>query len=64
MFVSVASWVTWSYLSRVAPCYLARWQSLRVCVHCVTVISHQSEAAEPHIDIPDCLPASLAKIDM
>lgn len=43
--------------------------SLCTCVHAapcaaITVISHHSEAAEPHIDIPDCLPASLAKIDM
>lgn len=39
------------------PAIAAGWQSLRVCVGCVTVISHQSEAAEPHIDILDCLTA-------
>lgn len=46
------------------------WCVVCVCVHvrafivplcaAVTVISHQSEAAEPHIDIPDCLPACLS----
>lgn len=56
-----------SKLSNAASLHFTR--SLCTCVHAapcaaITVISHQSEAAEPHIDIPDCLPASLAKIDM
>lgn len=49
--------------SMVAHCNHTRRQD--VCVFdvapcaAITVISHQSEAAEPHIDIPDCLPACL-----
>lgn len=43
------------------PATVARWQSLRVCGGCVTVISHQSEAAEPHIDILGCKPACLPR---
>lgn len=41
-------------------------KSVCVCVFsaplcaAVTVISHQSEAAEPHIDIPHCLPVYLS----
>lgn len=62
-----STWVTWSYLSCVYGCTLLPHppaKSVCVCVRCtaeitVTVISHQSEAAEPHIDIPDCLPVCL-----
>lgn len=64
-------WVTRSYLSclwlhpatsptdKVCMCVFV----VPLCA-AITVISHQSEAAEPHIDIPGCLSASLAKIDM